>query len=112
MASARTPYEPHICRRMHRRMTIEVPVVLISSHIGTTKISSARSFDLSAGGIRVQKMTNLLADQPVSIEFRLPMAKDLIKMNAVVRHAGEQFYGLEFHQTTQHQLEQIKMFCG
>jgi len=104
------------CRRTFERASVEIPVTLISINRGTTNLYEARTADLSEGGMGIVTSAPLVPNQPISIEFTVPLANQLLKLSAVVKHqfrldpdAGDgDRYGLEFSAATTAQRNQIK----
>jgi hypothetical protein len=102
------------CRRAHERTAVDVPVILISTHRGTTSFHEARTADLCEGGMGVVTSAPLTAHQAISIEIVVPLANQLLKLNAVVKHQracealGGDCYGLEFYAATEAQRKQLK----
>jgi c-di-GMP-binding flagellar brake protein YcgR len=101
-------------RRAFERTAVDLPVMLIATSRGTTTFHEARTADLSEGGIGLVTSAPLVPHQPISVEIIIPLANQLLKLNAVVKHqrAGENkggdYYGLEFFAATEAQRKQIK----
>jgi c-di-GMP-binding flagellar brake protein YcgR len=105
-------------RRAFERSFVDIPVTLISISRGTTNLYEARTADLSEGGMGLVTSAPLVPNQPVSIEFTIPLVNQLLKLTAIVKHqlaieAGESDrYGLEFSQATVAQRNQIKRLAA
>jgi c-di-GMP-binding flagellar brake protein YcgR len=102
------------CRRAFERTAVDVPVMLISTHRGTTSFHEARTADLCEGGMGVVTSAPLTPHQSISIEIVVPLANQLLKLNAVIKHqrscpsmSGD-CYGLEFYAATEAQRKQLK----
>lgn len=96
------------CRRQHRRSTADLPVVLITTGYGSTTIASARTSDLSEGGMAVITGANLALKNTLSIEFKVPLDNVLLKLQAEVAHQRQGRYGLRFLAISEHQRDQLR----
>jgi hypothetical protein len=103
---------PSVCRRTAERLSFTMPVVLIASHYGTALISRGETTDVSEGGMRVNVEVALQDGQPVSVEFDAPTFHQTLKLQAQVKHAHANVYGLEFHEPTDQQKHQIRLLIG
>jgi c-di-GMP-binding flagellar brake protein YcgR len=102
-------------RRAFERCPVDVPVILISIHRGTTSFHEARTADVCEGGMGVLSSAPLVPHQPISVEFTVPLANQLLKLKAVVRHQrtpdgsnGADRFGLQFLAATLAQKNQLK----
>src|SRR5215813_8060477 len=95
-------------RREHKRASLELPIVLITTSYGTTTIASGRSRDISEGGIGIITGAVLRERQPVSIEVKVPLENLMLKMHGEVRHYGSRQCGVQFTAMTDPQLEQLR----
>jgi len=98
---------PGSCRRQHKRVSMELPIVLITTSYGTTTIASARTTDLSESGMGIVMGTPVRAKQSLSIELKVPLQSLILKMQAEVRHHREGQVGVEFTSMSPHQREQL-----
>jgi hypothetical protein len=96
------------CRRQHRRAAVDIPVVLIATAYGTTSIASARSRDLSEGGMRVATSASFREQQSVSLEFRGMNDATLLKLYGQIRYADANQYGIQFITPSEQQRKQIR----
>jgi c-di-GMP-binding flagellar brake protein YcgR len=87
---------------------VDIPVVLIATAYGTTSISSARSYDLSEGGIRIATTANLQEQQSVSLEFKGLDDGVLLKLYGQIRHGENQHYGIQFITPSEQQRKEIR----
>jgi hypothetical protein len=83
-------------RRQHPRVEVGFPVVLICSHMGKSRIEQAQAVDLGVGGIGIHTDARLREEQPVSLEFTLPLESIPLKVDASIRHHIDGRYGLQF----------------
>jgi hypothetical protein len=90
-------------RRQHSRVEVTFPVVLICSHLGKARIEQAKAVDLGVGGIGIHTEARLREEQPVSLEFTLPLESVPLKVDASIRHHLDGRYGLEFLYLTNEQ---------
>lgn len=95
-------------RRAHPRIEVEFPVVLVCSHMGKARIEHARALDLGPGGLGIHTEARLRAEQPVSVEFTLPLASVPLKMDAAIKHHVDGRYGLQFLYLTAEQANLLK----
>lgn len=89
--------------RLHPRVPVEFPVVLICSHMGKARIEQARAIDLGTGGIGIHTDARLRQEQPISVEFTLPIESIPLKLEALIRHHIDGRYGLQFTYLTSEQ---------
>jgi c-di-GMP-binding flagellar brake protein YcgR len=83
-------------QREHRRSVMEMPVVLVASQMGMTNIFGGRTLDVSEGGMAILTAGFFHRNQTVSVELRLPDDGRMMMLEAEVRHASENRYGLKF----------------
>ncbi len=98
--------------RLHPRQPIELPVVLIATSYLATRVSDAKSLDISEGGISLFTRQSLTDGQQVSVEFAQPHISQLIHLRAVVKHRQEDRYGMQFLSTTPEQAHYIRLMVG
>jgi c-di-GMP-binding flagellar brake protein YcgR len=99
---------PQSCRRQHRRAALEIPVVLIATAYGTTSIASARSCDLSEGGMRLVATTGLREHQSVSVEFKASNDASVLKLYGQVRYSDAVACGIQFITPSEEQRKEIR----
>lgn len=90
-------------RRQHARVEVGFPVVLICSHMGKSRIEQAKAVDIGVGGIGIHTGARLREEQPVSVEFTLPLESIPLKVDASIRHHLDGRYGLQFLYLTNEQ---------
>jgi hypothetical protein len=94
--------------RLHRRVPVEFPVVLICSHMGKARIEQGRAIDLGTGGMGIHTDARLREEQPISIEFTLPIEGVPLKVEAEIRHHMDGRYGLRFRYLSFEQANLLK----
>jgi hypothetical protein len=98
--------------RRWQRYRLNVPIRLIYTHEGTSKIVSGRGNDMSEGGVLVFAGLELKAGDAVSIEFTPPFSAGPIRAKGIVRHRRGYNYGIEFVLETEADKEQTERFRG
>jgi len=98
--------------RRWQRYRLNLPIRLIFSKDGTTKIMAGRGNDMSEGGVLVFAGLELQAGDEVSIEFTPPFASGPVRARGVVRHRRGYNYGVEFVLDTKEDQEQTEKFRG
>jgi c-di-GMP-binding flagellar brake protein YcgR len=99
---------PPRCRRRHKRVSLELPVTLISTTYGTTNIVDARTVDVSESGLGVVSTSALPQRHPVSVEMKVPLQEMILKIAAEVLHRSDGRYGLRFLSLTEAQLNHLR----
>jgi len=89
--------------RQSPRVEVGFPVVLVCSHMGKFRVEQATARDLSAGGMGIHTDARLRSEQPVSVEFTLPLGSIPLKVEAHIRHHIDGRYGLQFMYLTHEQ---------
>jgi len=87
---------------------MDLPIVLITTSYGTTTIASARTTDLSEGGMGIVLGTPVRPQQALSIELKIPLQSLVLKMQAEVKHHSESLVGIQFTSVSPHQREQLR----
>jgi hypothetical protein len=82
--------------------------VLIATAYGTTSIASARSRDLSEGGMRVTTSASFQEQQSVSLEFRGVGDVTLLKLYGQIRYSDASHYGIQFITPSEQQRKVIR----
>ena len=98
--------------RRWQRYRLNLPIRLIYTTDGTTKIMSGRGNDMSEGGVLVFAGMELKTGDEVTIEFTPPYASGPVRARGIVRHRRGYNYGIEFLQDTETDKEQIEKFRG
>src|SRR5947199_7542814 len=98
--------------RRWQRYRLNLPIRLIHTHDGTTKIMSGRGNDMSEGGVLVFAGMELKTGDEVLIEFTPPFAAGPVRARGLVRHRRGYNYGIEFLQETEADREQTERFRG
>jgi len=110
-ASSQPAQERAVFRRW-QRYRLNLPIRVIYTHEGNTKIMSGRGNDMSEGGVLVFAGLELKAGDEVAIEFTPPYADGPVRVNGIVRHRRGYNYGIQFLQETQDDREQVEKFRG
>jgi hypothetical protein len=97
--------------RRWQRYRLNLPISLLFTHDGTTKIMSGRGNDMSEGGVLVFAGLELKTGDEVSIEFTPPYSSP-VRARGVVRHRRGYNYGIEFILDTPADKEQTEKFRG
>jgi hypothetical protein len=111
VAGGKASTERAVFRRW-QRYRLNLPIRLIHTHDGTTKIMSGRGNDMSEGGVLVFAGMELKTGDEVLIEFTPPFAAGPIRARGLVRHRRGYNYGIEFAQDTKEDQEQTEKFRG
>jgi hypothetical protein len=98
--------------RRWQRYRLNLPIRLIHTNDGTTKIMSGRGNDMSEGGVLVFAGMELKTGDEVTIEFTPPYASGPVRARGIVRHRRGYNYGVEFLQDTDADKDQIEKFRG
>ena len=98
--------------RRWQRYRLNVPIRLIHTHEGTSKIMAGRGNDVSEGGVLVFAGIELKTGDAVVIEFTPPFASGPVRAKGIVRHRRGYNYGIEFLQETEADREQTERFRG
>jgi len=107
----RSSQERAVFRRW-QRYRLNIPIRLIYTHEGTSKIVSGRGNDMSEGGVLVFAGLELKAGDAVSIEFTPPFSAGPVRAKGIVRHRRGYNYGVEFVQETDADKELTERFRG
>jgi hypothetical protein len=94
--------------RRHPRVEVGFPVVLVCSHMGKFRVEQATARDLSPGGMGIHTDARLRSEQPVSVEFTLPLGSITLKVEAHIRHELDGRYGLQFMYLTNEQAQLLQ----
>ena len=95
-------------KRNYPRVAVEIPVILIATAYGTTSVASARSCDMSEGGISIATTTPLREHQSVSLEFKNLEQSVTLKLYGQVKYGVENRYGVQFITPSEQQLKEIR----
>ncbi len=87
-----------------------MPIRLIYTNEGTSKIMSGRGNDVSEGGVLVFAGMELKAGDEVAIEFTPPFAAGPVRAKGIVRHRRGYNYGIEFLEETAADKEHTERF--
>lgn len=98
--------------RRWQRYRLNLPIRLIFSHDGTTKIMSGRGNDMSEGGVLVFAGMELKTGDEVAIEFTPPFSAGPVRARGVVRHRRGYNYGIEFIIDSKADQEQTEKLRG
>ena len=98
--------------RRWQRYRLNIPIRLIYTHEGTSKIVSGRGNDMSEGGVLVFAGLELKTGDSVSIEFTPPFSAGPVRAKGIVRHRRGYNYGVEFVQETDADKELTERFRG
>jgi len=110
-AGIRSSQEREVFRRW-QRYRLNIPIRLIYTHEGTSKIVSGRGNDMSEGGVLVFAGLELKAGDSVAIEFTPPFSAGPVRAKGIVRHRRGYNYGVEFVQETDSDKELTERFRG
>jgi hypothetical protein len=98
--------------RRWQRYRLNLPIRIIFTHDGTTKIMAGRGNDMSEGGVLVFAGMELKTGDEVTIEFTPPFASGPVRARGLVRHRRGYNYGIEFLLGTDADKEQTEKFRG
>jgi hypothetical protein len=111
VAGGKASSERAVFRRW-QRYRLNLPIRLIYTHDGTTKIMSGRGNDMSEGGVLVFAGMELKTGDEVLIEFTPPFAAGPVRARGLVRHRRGYNYGIEFAHDSKEDQEQTEKFRG
>ncbi len=109
--SANPSQERAVFRRW-QRYRLNLPIRVIYTHEGNTKIMSGRGHDMSEGGVLVFAGMELKTGDEVAIEFTPPFSEGPVRAKGIVRHRRGYNYGIQFLLATQRDQEQAEKFRG
>jgi hypothetical protein len=107
----KTSQEKAVFRRW-QRYRLNIPIRLIYTLDGSTKIMSGRGNDMSEGGVLVFAGMELKTGDEVAIEFTPPFSAGPVRAKGVVRHRRGYNYGIEFVLESATDREQTEKFRG
>ena len=107
--SARFGTEKAVFRRW-QRYRLNLPMRLITSNNGNTRITSGRATDISQGGLLVFAGIELKTGSEVFVEFTEPYSGEPIRARGLVRHRRGYNYGVEFLSETPAEQERADKF--
>lgn len=93
-------------RRAHRRAPFDGPVLLETS----AKTSTARSVDVSGGGIALRTDVPLRESERVTVYFELPIGYAVEAEAEVLRHEGD-LVALRFVEAAHEAIVAVRSFC-
>ena len=101
---------PRTSFRQWQRYRLNLPIRLIVSRDGITRILEGRAQDVSQGGLLVFAGLELKTGDGVFVEFTAPYSGEPLRAPGIVRQRRGYNYGVEFlHETTAEQ-EQTERF--
>ncbi|HKV91099.1 MAG TPA: PilZ domain-containing protein [Candidatus Angelobacter sp.] len=106
------PSQERAVFRRWQRYRLNIPIRLIYTHDGTSKIMSGRGNDMSEGGVLVFAGMELKTGDEVQIEFTPPFAAGPVRAKGIVRHRRGYNYGIEFLLENDTEREQTEKFRG
>jgi hypothetical protein len=98
--------------RRWQRYRLSLPIRIIFTVDGTTKIMAGRGNDMSEGGVLVFAGMELKTGDEVLIEFTPPFAEGPVRVRGLVRHRRGYNYGLEFAVDTKEDQDHTEKFRG
>src|SRR5215467_1670260 len=98
--------------RRWQRYRLNIPIRLIYTRDGLTKIMSGRGNDMSEGGVLVFAGLELKTGDEVQIEFTPPFSAGPVRAKGIVRHRRGYNYGIEFLLENDTDREQTERFRG
>ncbi len=111
-AGAQAQDQSHPSRRRGRRYRVQAPVDVTVLRSGIPDTLPGRSVNLGEGGVAVVLAGELLPDEAVGLEIRLPLAADPLCTRALVRHHDKLRYGMEFVGLSVEQQAAIRDWAG
>lgn len=106
------PSQERAVFRRWQRFRLNLPIRLIFTRDGSTKIMAGRGNDMSEGGVLVFAGIELKTGDEVMIEFTPPFSAGPVRAKGVVRHRRGYNYGVEFLFDTEADREQTEKFRG
>jgi CheY-like chemotaxis protein len=107
----RTPSKLLTTRSIHR-YAVKVPIIVEVLRSGVRTNLYGTSGDLSEGGIGGRIKAQLIPGEMVKVAFPLPNSLSEIQAYAIVRHRRTDFYGFEFVNIDDRNLEIIRALCA
>lgn len=98
--------------RRWQRYRLNLPIRLIFTKDGSTKIMAGRGNDVSEGGVLVFAGLELKTGDEVLIEFTPPFSAGPVRAKGIVRHRRGYNYGIEFLLDSDTDREQTEKFRG
>ena len=96
--------------RRWQRYRLNLPVQLILSQAGGTKITQGRVHDVSEGGVLLFAGVELRASDEIAIEFTPPFSGTPVRAPGAIRHRRGYTYGVEFRCQTAAEREMVAKF--
>src|SRR5882757_5968628 len=95
-AGSQTQGQDQPSRRRGLRYRVQAPLDVTVLRSGIPDTLPGRSVNLGEGGLAAVLAGELLPGEAVGVEIRLPMATDLLRTRALVRHHDKLRSGMEF----------------
>lgn len=96
--------------RQWQRYRLNLPVRMIVSRDGITRILEGRAQDMSQGGLLVFAGVELKTGDGIFVEFTAPYSGEPLRAPGIVRHRRGYNYGIEFLDETIPEREQTERF--
>ena len=96
--------------RQWQRYRLTLPIRLILSRDGTTRILEGRAQDMSRGGLLVFVGVELKTGDGIFVEFTAPYSGEPLRAPGIVRHRRGYNYGIEFLCETLAERDQTERF--
>lgn len=110
-AMDRTPSKLLTTRSINR-YAVKVPIIVEVLRSGVKTNLYGTSGDLSEGGVGGRIKAQLIPGEMVKVAFPLPNSVSEIQAYAIVRHRRTDFYGFEFVNIDDRNLEIIRALCA
>jgi hypothetical protein len=101
---------PRTSFRQWQRYRLNLPIRLIVSRDGITRILEGRAQDVSQGGLLVFAGVELKTGDGVFVEFTAPYSGEPLRAPGIIRHRRGYNYGVEFLHETPAEQEQTERF--
>jgi hypothetical protein len=96
--------------RQWQRFRLTLPIRLIVSRDGITRILEGRAQDMSQGGLLIFAGVELKTGDGIFVEFTAPYSGEPLRAPGIVRHRRGYNYGIEFLGETHAERDQTERF--
>jgi hypothetical protein len=98
--------------RRFRRYRTDFRVKLHFTADGQTQSITARTYEMSPGGLSVYAPTEIPSDAEVTLDLVLPGDQHSMRVGAQIRNRLGFRYGMEFQPLTKEQENRLRSFCS
>jgi c-di-GMP-binding flagellar brake protein YcgR len=99
-------------KRRHERYRTDFPVKATVLTDNGYQDLAGRCGDIGHGGMGAVFNAECVKGEVISLEFRLPLASEVLSVRSIVRYRRGFLHGLEFLGLTDEQRQEIARFCS